>query len=193
MAEIDKERVVGLLNQILEQELNGPIEETFAEFSTQPFAAASIGQVHRARLLREDRWVAVKIQRPYVAQLYIRDMSPPVHRLGWNDPTVRLLEENDEARERVREKLSQLGVSEKTPYLIFCGGGKAPTQKWSLMRYAHVLKTVADQFHLPVIGLGSAAECAGYNTDCPPKDSRVKCRAAPAVSEMRSFRLSRIL
>jgi ADP-heptose:LPS heptosyltransferase len=72
------------------------------------------------------------------------------------------------ARERVREKLRQLGVSEKTPYLIFCGGGKAPTQQWSLMRYAHVLKTVTDRFHLPVIGLGSAVECADYQREVSP-------------------------
>jgi ubiquinone biosynthesis protein len=63
-----------IARQELERELNGPIEETFSEFVTKPFAAASIGQVHRAKLRIENEWVAVKIQRPFVAQLYLRDL-----------------------------------------------------------------------------------------------------------------------
>ena len=72
------------------------------------------------------------------------------------------------ARARVREKLWQLGVAETAPYLVFCGGGKAPTQQWSLERYARVLKNVADRLRLPVIGLGSAAECADYQREVSP-------------------------
>jgi len=60
--------------QILEQELGAPVDELFDEFSPQPFAVASIGQVYRARLKREQVYVAVKIQKPFSEQLFARDM-----------------------------------------------------------------------------------------------------------------------
>src|SRR6202040_1698061 len=55
-----------LARVMLEAELGDRIEPAFAEFDWEPFAAASIGQVHAARL-RDGRAVAVKIQYPGVA------------------------------------------------------------------------------------------------------------------------------
>jgi ubiquinone biosynthesis protein len=52
--------------KIIEEDLGGPLEDFFAEFAEEPFAAASIGQTYRARLRVEDVWVAVKVQRPGV-------------------------------------------------------------------------------------------------------------------------------
>ena len=52
----DVERVVG-------EELKQPLERLFLEFDTEPVAAASIGQVHRA-VLPNGRPVAIKVQRP---------------------------------------------------------------------------------------------------------------------------------
>ncbi|MGM7423696.1 ABC1 kinase family protein [Cellulosimicrobium sp. CpK407] len=43
--------------------LGCPIDEAFAEFSPEPLASASVGQVHAARLL-DGREVVVKVQRP---------------------------------------------------------------------------------------------------------------------------------
>lgn len=43
--------------------LGQPIDEAFAEFSPEPLASASVGQVHAARLL-DGREVVVKVQRP---------------------------------------------------------------------------------------------------------------------------------
>jgi predicted unusual protein kinase regulating ubiquinone biosynthesis (AarF/ABC1/UbiB family) len=60
--------------EILEAELGRPAEEVFAEFSREPMAAASIGQVHRAEL-RDGRRVAVKIQYPGVARAIRDDLS----------------------------------------------------------------------------------------------------------------------
>ena len=48
-------------------ELGKPIEELFADFSREPVASASIGQVHRARL-KSGAEVAVKVQHPAIAQ-----------------------------------------------------------------------------------------------------------------------------
>jgi ubiquinone biosynthesis protein len=63
-----------IARQILERELGAPIEEVFDEFSPQPFAVASIGQVYRARLRREQVYVAVKIQKPFSDELFARDL-----------------------------------------------------------------------------------------------------------------------
>ncbi len=47
----------------VETELGRPIEAVFERFATEPLAAASIAQVHRARLLGGDE-VVVKVRRP---------------------------------------------------------------------------------------------------------------------------------
>ena len=54
-------------------ELNGDPEEVFASFDTEPFAAASLGQVHRARL-KTGQDVAVKIQYPGIARTIRSDL-----------------------------------------------------------------------------------------------------------------------
>jgi ubiquinone biosynthesis protein len=58
--------------KILEAELGGRVEDHFAELDPRPVAAASVAQVHRARL-RDGREVAVKIVRPDVRHTIERD------------------------------------------------------------------------------------------------------------------------
>uniref|UniRef100_A0A6G1SDG2 Chaperone activity of bc1 complex-like, mitochondrial n=1 Tax=Aceria tosichella TaxID=561515 RepID=A0A6G1SDG2_9ACAR len=53
------------VEQVLSKELSPDWRSKFAEFSDRPFAAASIGQVHEAKL-HDGRPVAVKIQYPGV-------------------------------------------------------------------------------------------------------------------------------
>ena len=62
------------MRKVIESELGEPIEEVFAAFDPEPVAAASIGQVYRARL-HDGRDVAVKVQYPGVAQAVRADMQ----------------------------------------------------------------------------------------------------------------------
>ena len=61
------------IRDVVEDDYGGPISERFAEFEPEAFAAASIGQVHRARTL-EGEAVAVKVQYPGVAEAVETDL-----------------------------------------------------------------------------------------------------------------------
>jgi predicted unusual protein kinase regulating ubiquinone biosynthesis (AarF/ABC1/UbiB family) len=63
-----------LVASVIESELGRPPEELFAEFCATPLAAASIGQVHAARL-HDGTEVAVKVQYPGVAQAIADDLA----------------------------------------------------------------------------------------------------------------------
>jgi predicted unusual protein kinase regulating ubiquinone biosynthesis (AarF/ABC1/UbiB family) len=96
----------------VEGSLGGRIGELFSSFEEEAFAAASIGQVHRARL-HDDRRVAVKVQYPAIDEIIKADLGnlrillravvgmisdvnfEPI----WVEVRDRLLEELDYARE----------------------------------------------------------------------------------------------
>ena len=59
---------------IVEAELRVSIHKAFAFFESQPLAAASLGQVHRAAL-RDGRPVVVKVQRPNIAKQIAEDFA----------------------------------------------------------------------------------------------------------------------
>ena len=48
--------------------------ELFSDFDTEPIAAASLGQVHKAVLRQSNMTVAIKLQRPYLRQIYDQDL-----------------------------------------------------------------------------------------------------------------------
>jgi len=62
------------MRKVIESEFGEELSETFASFDEEPVAAASIGQVYRARL-PDGRDVAVKVQYPGVAQAVRADMQ----------------------------------------------------------------------------------------------------------------------
>ncbi len=64
----------GQMRKVIETELGERLSEVFSDFDEAPVAAASIGQVYRARL-RDGREVAVKVQYPGVAAAVRADMS----------------------------------------------------------------------------------------------------------------------
>jgi predicted unusual protein kinase regulating ubiquinone biosynthesis (AarF/ABC1/UbiB family) len=61
------------IKRTVEREI-GPIERHFAWFNPEPIAAASFGQVHRARLHNGDR-VVVKVQRPNITDTVQTDLA----------------------------------------------------------------------------------------------------------------------
>ena len=63
-----------LARQIIEEELGRPISDVFSEFDDVTLGSASIGQVHRARLLTGEE-VVVKVQRPGVRDKVRSDLA----------------------------------------------------------------------------------------------------------------------
>ena len=62
------------IEETLRQEFGAPVDELFAEFDTEPLAAASVAQVHTARLRSGDD-VVVKVQRPGIRAVVERDLD----------------------------------------------------------------------------------------------------------------------
>jgi len=96
------------VEKVLKEEYEDePIAELFAEFEHEAFAAASIGQVHRAELL-DGRRVAVKIQYPGIAEALdadLRNAGTIVRLARALAPGLDAKEIAKELRERVMEEL----------------------------------------------------------------------------------------
>jgi predicted unusual protein kinase regulating ubiquinone biosynthesis (AarF/ABC1/UbiB family) len=95
------------MRKVIEEQLDDPVEEVFDEFEEEPIAAASIGQVYRARLT-DGRRVAVKVQYPGVAAAVRADMQNLglILRLAKRiAPGMDPKAIGDEIRERIHEEL----------------------------------------------------------------------------------------
>jgi ubiquinone biosynthesis protein len=72
---------------LLEQELGRPVEEVFAEIDETPVAAASVAQVHLARLVGGGE-VVVKVQRPDARRQTLADLDIVLRLGAWLDRTT---------------------------------------------------------------------------------------------------------
>ena len=95
------------LEKLMTKEFGGPLRSVFSEFDERAFAAASIGQVHRATTI-DGQQVAVKVQYPGVAEAVETDLRnamlllPLVKRLA---PGLDAKAMASELRERIAEEL----------------------------------------------------------------------------------------
>jgi len=67
---------------MIEAEMGQPVATLFSEFS-EPVAAASIAQVHRARLAETGEEVAVKVLRPGIERAFRKDIDAFYFAAGW--------------------------------------------------------------------------------------------------------------
>lgn len=111
------------LDAILHLRFDGKVDDIFDSFEATPVAAASIGQVHRARL-RDGRLVAVKLQYPGVEEAFMADLDHldeivTVSTTGsamasdvkeyWNTLADKMLTELDyNAEQRAQQRLADL-------------------------------------------------------------------------------------
>jgi len=139
--------------QIIEDELGRPIDSIFSEFSAEPIAAASLGQVFRAKLREDGREVAIKVQRPNIMDQIaldmhlIREIAPVLKRTfnlntdlvgtvdAWGLGFVDELDYISEARNAEEftasiQSTPLAGVVFSPPVIEECTTGKVLTTEW---------------------------------------------------------------
>jgi ubiquinone biosynthesis protein len=94
-----------IIEQAIEAELGASLDELFASFDDVPCAAASIGQVHRARL-HDGREVAVKVRRPGIDLILSLDLDLMAFFLDAMEGTLPPLD-LDTIKREIRESLMQ--------------------------------------------------------------------------------------
>jgi len=67
--------------RVVEEELEQPLDELFQDFDREPMAAASLGQVHPARVNGQE--VVIKVLRPGVEEEVARDLDISFRILFW--------------------------------------------------------------------------------------------------------------
>jgi predicted unusual protein kinase regulating ubiquinone biosynthesis (AarF/ABC1/UbiB family) len=128
-----------------EAEFGAPLDEIFDSFESEPLAAASLGQVHRARLkvdapeAEQFRDVVVKIQRPFIDQLIDVDFSALRRVGGW-------LQRYEPIRKRVNvpaliEELSET-VHHEIDYLAEGKNAETFAENFKSRRRVHVPRVV---------------------------------------------------
>jgi predicted unusual protein kinase regulating ubiquinone biosynthesis (AarF/ABC1/UbiB family) len=119
MVALDRERSPGTLGtlpepqdpapfarvrRVVEDDLAGRLRDAFSDFDEQPFALASLGQVHRARTLDGDD-VAVKVQLADGIESELRNVGMVAPIIGRLAPGVDARALLDEVRERISDEL----------------------------------------------------------------------------------------
>lgn len=105
-----------LLREMVRNELGGEPEQVFASFETQALAAASLGQVHRARLKTGEE-VAVKIQYPHIASTIrddFRNLSLLLLPLRLSSDWASLREQLEDVREMLERETDYCAEAQAT-------------------------------------------------------------------------------
>ncbi len=63
------------MKEVIETQLDQPLDEVYSEFEEEPIGSASIGQVYRATLKENGEKVAVKVQKPGSYELVASDLK----------------------------------------------------------------------------------------------------------------------
>jgi predicted unusual protein kinase regulating ubiquinone biosynthesis (AarF/ABC1/UbiB family) len=103
-----------LAASVIREQLGANPDELFAEWDPLPFAAASIGQVHRA-ITRDGRAVAVKVQYPGIARSItsdLRNVGLLRRVVGAAFPGLDTRSFVDEVAERIREEVDYVREAE---------------------------------------------------------------------------------
>jgi predicted unusual protein kinase regulating ubiquinone biosynthesis (AarF/ABC1/UbiB family) len=119
------------IEKLVRSELGGSVSRHFAEFDETAFAAASIGQVHRA-VTRDGDEVAVKVQYPGMAEAVEIDLR----NLGLLLPLVRRLAPGLDAKALAAELRER--VAEELDYEIEAQNHRAVARAWRGHPFAHV-------------------------------------------------------
>jgi predicted unusual protein kinase regulating ubiquinone biosynthesis (AarF/ABC1/UbiB family) len=100
----------GLVEEVFERAYGRSPQAVFRDFERKPFAAASIGQVHRARL-QDGTAVAVKVQYPGVREAIEHDLANVGLMIGLSGMIARGLDANAiirDLKEGIRAELDYL-------------------------------------------------------------------------------------
>jgi predicted unusual protein kinase regulating ubiquinone biosynthesis (AarF/ABC1/UbiB family) len=119
------------IERLVRDELGGPVQRFFAEFDRDAFAAASIGQVHRA-VTHDGDVVAVKVQYPGMAEAVETDLR----NLGLLLPLVKRLAPGLDVRALASELRERVG--EELDYEIEAQNHRAIARAWRDHPFAHV-------------------------------------------------------
>jgi ubiquinone biosynthesis protein len=138
-----------IARQTIEDEMGASLESIFSEFEEQPIAAASISQVHRARLRDGGALVAVKVQRPGIEKRFRRDLrilgwllgamqrAPGMSYFSWDEmlwETEQIFQEEVDYRyeasntERLRKSLREHNVH--VPRVFDCSTRRVLVMEW---------------------------------------------------------------
>jgi predicted unusual protein kinase regulating ubiquinone biosynthesis (AarF/ABC1/UbiB family) len=116
---------------LIEAELGRPVEDAFASFEESAFAAASIGQVHRA-VTHDGRAVAAKVQYPGIAEAVDTDLR----NLNLLLPLIKRLAPGMDVRALAAELRERIG--DELDYEIEAQNHRAVARAWRGHPHVHV-------------------------------------------------------
>ncbi len=133
------------IRRLAESEFSAPLEEKFEFFDENPLAAASLGQVHRARLCGRPTEsqpfcnVVVKVQRPNIEQLIEVDLSALRTVGGWLEK-YRPVREHVDVRALIEEFATT--IHEEVDYLAEGHNAEIFSENFKDLPHVHVPRVV---------------------------------------------------